>query len=75
MAIGTMAKSIIYSKRLDAYQFVVLAAFEMANTDKKTTKIVFGDGIMGERLLEDLGIADTCNKLLCHDEYHLIKED
>jgi hypothetical protein len=52
---------------------VVLAAFEMANADIKSTKIIFGDGIMGDRLLEDLGIVDTCK--LCHDEYHLIMED
>jgi hypothetical protein len=71
--IGTMAESIICSKRLDAYQFVVLAAFEMANAHKKTTKIIFGDGIMGDRLLGDLGIADTCK--LCHHEYRLIMED
>jgi hypothetical protein len=40
---------------------------------KKKKKIIFGDGIMGDRLLEDLGITDTCK--LCHDEYHLIMED
>jgi hypothetical protein len=36
-------------------------------------ELLFGDGIMGDRLLEDLGIADTCK--LCHDEYHLIMEN
>jgi hypothetical protein len=61
------------SERLDAFKFVVLAAFEMANADIKGTKIIFGDGIMGDSLLEDLGIADTCK--LCHDEYHSIMED
>jgi hypothetical protein len=70
--IGTMVESIICSERLDAYKFVVLAAFEMAKAKKKK-KIIFGDGIMGDRLLEDLGITDTCK--LCHDEYHLIMED
>ena len=71
--IGTMVESIICSERLDAYKFVVLAAFEMAKAKKRRKKIIFGDGIMGDRLLEDLGIADTCK--LCHDEYHLIMED
>jgi hypothetical protein len=71
--IGTMTESIICSERLDAYKFVVLAAFAMANANIKGTKIIFGDGIMGDSLLEDLGIADTCK--LCHDEYHLIMKD
>jgi hypothetical protein len=71
--IGTMAESIICSERLDACKFVVLAAFEMANADIDSTKIIFGDGIMWDRLLEDLGIADVCK--LCHHEYHLIMED
>ncbi len=69
-----MAESIICSKRLDVYYFVVLAAFHMAKVDKEITKITFGDVItMGDSLLKDLGIADTCK--LCHDEYHLIMED
>jgi hypothetical protein len=38
--IGTMAESIFCSKRLDAYKFVVLAAFEMAKVDKKRTVMV-----------------------------------
>jgi hypothetical protein len=33
--IRTMAESIVCSERLDAYQFMVPAAFEMANADKR----------------------------------------
>lgn len=36
--IGTMAESIICSERLDAYKFVVLAAFEMAKAKKRKKK-------------------------------------
>jgi hypothetical protein len=63
--IGTMAKSIVCRERLDVYKFVVLAAFKMANADKKRTKMKFRDVVMGDRLSKDLCIVDTCK--LCHD--------
>jgi hypothetical protein len=59
---------------LDAYAFVLRAIFDMApKRSKSSIKIIFGDGIMPNELLQMVGIADTCR--ICLDTYHLLNVD
>lgn len=69
-----IVESICCSERLEAYEFVMNAAFRFTpRRPRNTVKVIYGDGIMSDRLLANLGIKDSCK--LCLDTYHLLNVD
>lgn len=69
-----IVESIICSERMEAYEFILNAAFEFTpQRPRSSVKVIYGDGIMSDRLLVNLGIADSCK--LCLDTYHLLHVD
>lgn len=67
-------EAIMCTERLECYQFVVEAMYEMApSASMADIRIIFGDGIMEESLLVRLGIQGTCH--LGYDQYHLLHID
>jgi hypothetical protein len=69
-----VAESIVCTERLESYHFVLESVFSMSpGFDKSSIRMIFGDGIMGQSLLERLGIASTCH--LGYDAYHLFNKD
>jgi hypothetical protein len=72
--IAVIAESICCSERLEAYEFVLRAAFDFTpGRPRDSVKVIYGDGIMSNRLLTSLGINSTCK--LCLDTYHLLQVD
>jgi hypothetical protein len=69
-----VAKSIVCTERLELYQFVLESVFSMSpGFDKSDIRLIFGDGIMGQSLLDCLGIGCTCH--LGYDVFHLFNKD
>jgi hypothetical protein len=69
-----VAESIVCTERLESYQFVLESLFSMTpGFNKANIKLIFGDGIMGQSLLDRVGIASTCH--LGYDAYHLLNKD
>jgi hypothetical protein len=72
--IAVIIESICCSERLEAYEFVLNAAFDFTpGRPRQSVKVIYGDGIMSDRLLVNLGIMDSCK--LCLDTYHLLHVD
>jgi hypothetical protein len=72
--VRVIAESIVCTERLESYQLVLESVFSMTpDYDKLLMRLIFGDGIMGQSLLKQLGIATTCH--LGYDAYHLFKKD
>jgi hypothetical protein len=66
-------ESIVYSERLESYKFIVEACLDMApQRTRESLKVVFGDGILSNKLLSDLGINGTCKLVL---DWHHLHED
>jgi hypothetical protein len=69
-----IAESIVCTEQMESYQFVLESVFSMSpGFDKSSIRLIFGDGIMGQSLLDRLGIATTCH--LGYDAYHLFNKD
>jgi hypothetical protein len=61
-------------ERIDTYIWLVNGALQMAPRRKKESiNVIFADGLMGDRLLTELEIQDTCK--LCLDSFHLLDID
>jgi hypothetical protein len=72
--VRVIAESIVCTERLESYQFVLESVFSMTpGFDKSSIRLIFGDGIMGQSLLQSLGIETTCH--LGYDAYHLFNKD
>jgi hypothetical protein len=72
--IRVIAESIVCTERLESYQFVLESVFSMTpGFDKSSIRMIFGDGIMGQSLLDRVGIATTCH--LGYDAFHLFNKD
>jgi hypothetical protein len=68
--ITVACESIVRAEQLESYAFIIEACLDMApERTRESLKVFFGDGIMSERLLEMLGIKDTCK--LVRDWHHL----
>jgi hypothetical protein len=66
------AECICLEESLDRYEWIVHAMLDMVPAvDKTHIKLIFGDGIMSEQLLIQLGIKETCR--IFWDHYHLNK--
>lgn len=72
--IFVIAECLICAERLEGYAWVLESIFEMApKRGRESLRIIFGDGIMSTRLLDMVGIGETCK--LCLDVYHLLDVD
>jgi hypothetical protein len=68
------AEGIACVERIATYIWLVKGALSMAPRRKKESiKVIFADGLMGDRLLTELEIEDTCK--LCLDAYHILEVD
>jgi hypothetical protein len=68
----TFAECICLEESLDRYEWIVNAMLDMVPAvEKAHIKVIFGDGIMSEQLLIQLGIKETCR--IFWDPYHLNK--
>ena len=66
-------ESVVKAERLETYEFIVDALLDMApKRTRESLKVVFGDGILSNKLLSDLGINGTCKLVL---DWHHLHED
>ena len=68
------AEALTVEESIEAYVWVIQMILEMSpGRDSSGIKVIFADGIvMGETLLEKIGISDTCKLVL--DHHHLVDE-
>ena len=68
MTVGVIREAIVISENIDSYAWVLKKMAEMEPRFKlEDKKIIFGDQGVTQKLLESLGIDDSC---LLHGDYH-----
>ena len=64
-------EAIVISEEHQSYVFIMNALYEISGVDRSVTKLIFGDGIMSNNILEELGISESCNLIM--DVFHLLE--
>jgi hypothetical protein len=69
------SQAVVISETVEACAWVLRATTEMTTQRRlEDIKVIYSDGILpGERLVQDLGITDTCKIVL--DHHHLLSEE